>query len=245
MLLILDSKNKLISSDNTNSYTVNLRNNVETTAVTLKSLRINYTWYNITDANNKFTVKLLVLAVLTTFSITLTVGCYDLQTLLLELTNELNQATSLFFNVQENDRTGLITISEAGIFEISWQNSLDKYLGFVSTQTLSGLTTYTTANVSEINDPVYLKLDITGISNGITTNNTNQSAGSFIVELNDTYRTLKYNDLLQYNNLDDHKLYAQHRNTIEFNNFKVSLFDSNNSLLLNNNSNWFCILELR
>ena len=126
MLLLIDSKQRQLTTENTNNFTVNLQTPLSFNKCTLKYFESPLTWFNINETNN----YMVLTEGAATINITIPPGYYNINRLINTISIYLNGMTSI--NIDYSESTGRVTFSSAINVGLVFQNSLDSVLGFNS-----------------------------------------------------------------------------------------------------------------
>ena len=247
-ILIIDSKDREITSQVTTDFqsVLNVKiNNIN--KVSLKSFYINLGWYNITSANNIFSIYHPGLAL--EFTYTLAPGRYnigDVVSLVVTGIQDLVTPYDGTFTMtgSVSGSTGLVTIQSNQNFDIVNEQSLELVMGYPDTTTLTGDDSYTATSLHKLQAPSFIKLQIDTIAGSNTVIGDNMNNFTFAVPLTVT-NSNSLNDLLTFNQNSqiDHTLSFQ-ENPISLQTFRVTLRDQQNEIIDNHGADWFCILEL-
>lgn len=239
MKLIINSKDRTNTSQNTNNFTFNIQ------SIEYKKIRLEYfycplTFYNITSSNNTIIINIGA----STYNVSLPVGYYPIDYLLTQLTDLLNSETGeTTFLVSKSLITGLISIYMISTFSITFNTELDDYLGFTSSQTLSGTNSYTASNICRIYEPYYIKLNFNFGSDSYKYIDNQQENTTFIIEIDENLSQSYWGSNLIYKNRTNEKELS-FNSVQKLNNCRVSLSNYNNEALDILNSNWYCVLNL-
>lgn len=235
--VILDSRNRLRGTST--NFDVNINPSITFSSMRLKSFHVPVSWYNITSDNNTFTIEQASID----YTVTVTVGRYDMTQLLSALESGLNTATGSTFSCTRDDKTGLVTIADTTPtnFIIKSNGNLEDYLGFTSQQ--SGGASYTASKVSKLYNPDYIILSLSAVPNNVRHLDNNSEHGSFVIRLDNldsttTMGSVKYNS--KDIDIDNIKLSKPK----QLHSLSVYLFDKHNNELDLNGSEWVGTLSI-
>lgn len=247
-ILIIDSRDREISSQTTTDFSIVLNvklNNI--TKVSLKGFQIKLGWYNITSANNVFSIYHPGLN--DTYTWTITPGRYNSATLVSLVASYIQglvQVDDPTFTLTPSidSYTGLITLEGNQDFDIVNEQSLELVLGYPDTTTLTGTDSYTTTNLPKLNEPTFLKLQIDTIPGSNVVIGDKMNNFTFGIPLN-VSESATFNDVLTFNNNEqfEHSLCFR-ENPINLQSFRVSLRDADDEIIDNHGLDWFVMLEV-
>lgn len=229
MLLLIDSRDKTITTDSNSNFTINLNNQINNiTSIKLKKTMMNHIIHNISSEyeNNEFTFTELGDDI--TFLISN--GYYTPSQLCTHITTGMNAETlnGYIYSCTYNAIQSTFTITCTDNFNLP-VSTLGTYMGFSTAQVMSN--SYTSNN-SNINDPLYCYLNVSFFpQTGVSSSN---NYYNFIISNN--------SEESEYNGLVDQCFTFTQPFNIKT--FTVTLKNRNNTLVELNGTNYAFVLEL-
>ena len=152
--------------------------------VALLSLSLPNVIYNVVSTNNKFYFKDSSDVV-----VTLPNGSYNINTLIAELTNQMNTSGAQVYTISYSTTSMRLTISAAGNFTIqTGDNTINYILGFEVT---ASATSHEATNVVRLDFPSFLFIEITEFYSLFSKTTTGNAYGNFIIPISTNSQSLE------------------------------------------------------
>lgn len=243
--LILDSRDRQISTDSVTNYRVSLSKPMQNvSSVALKEITIPWVIYNVSlaKANHQMTVNE---ATVGDFTITIADGWYDMSSLCSAIQTALDAGGSNTYTVTYNTNTMKVTIT-ANTYNIIVYGSnstgkttgLEQELGFLLATTAS--LSATSSNVPKLLQPKYLLLTLDFLADNIDTIDGNKNA-SFLITPSINASSSFGGSVVRIAEGDNWIQKCPH--TSDLSTFRVSLRDENNVYVELNGCDWHFVLE--
>lgn len=242
--LLIDSSKRFNQSESNTDFNVNLQNSYKIKACKLKIISIPLTIYNIDSFNGTFTYY----DASSIFNISIPSGFYSITSLIADVNQQISSMSGLLL-LSYNITNGLFSFvqSDNSIFYVTPQSyPLLQLLGFPATGWANTLPFVATSICPIFINNNYFTLNINYLNtNQININNINSNS-TFIIEIKNNFMNQVFGDtLFIQNNIDDSggkcNIYME---SINLQNFRVSLCDKNNLPLKLNGVDWYAIIEL-
>jgi len=239
--LIIDSRDKQISSHTTTDFHVVLSKKIQVVKASLKSFHMSVGWYNITSDNNQFRITYPTIS--TEHTLTIATGRYTINEIVASLQAELTDTALVPLQVTRDPSTGIVTLTTQGsFFDVNYLGSLDQVLGFTAGYTDTNVATAQTQ--PQINEPEYLKLQIDCFPNNSITVDNDQNNYTFVVPLSNLDPSTVAGDHLNFFSDSSFQQELVYDSPIDVQSFRVRLLDRNGTTIDNNGANWYCVLDL-
>ena len=230
MYLLIDSRDRLYSTDTSSQFTIQLGNIIpQIKSVKLKRILMNHVIYNISSeySNNSF----IFYETSTNTTITMTSGYYTPNQLALALKTLLNVNSPNFYtyDVVYSSITSKFTISCTNNFIVK-VSSLGNVMGY--TVQTSSTTSQISDSITTLNDPSYMYLDLSCFSSSSYTSSDIRT--SFIISNN--------MDETEYNGLPN--MCLNFTTPVDMRTFTVNLRNKDGSNVQMRGGNFAFLLEL-
>ena len=230
MYLLIDSRDKLSSSDTSSKFTIRLNNLIpQVKNVKLKRVLMNHVLYNISSeySNNTF-----VFYETANTTVTITSGYYTPNQLASSLQTLLNANSQHYYTytVTYSSVTSMFTISCTNSFIVQ-VSSLGRVLGF--TAATSSATSQVSDSVTTINDPLYMYLDLSCFSS---------SSSYTSSDIRTTFILTNHDDETEYNGLPNMCLTMS--TPVDLQTFTVVLRNKDGSQVQMRGANFAFLLEI-